>query len=577
MAEPSKASAARLVRFSVGTRALLAGAVTALFLAGALPPALGIGANIEEVAGLLTVTPTREYADSTAPSAVPAGGPALVESPWMPVYSLRLPDGTDLPLLVDGHIGALPYYPYRPLAATGSIVVARLLSVATGIVALLALVALGARLRDERVGWLAALLLATSPLFVFLQAWVHPDEHWSYLGILLALLATLRFHRTRLTRWIVAAALLAGLAVAAKNTAAWVVLALAAAAFALDVVPRLRLRQWAASAAAFTLPLLPQLAYLTLAPSRSALSRRVGLIASPDDLFDLTRLRFFAGHFGEAFAGLGAYLGPQVDARTIPALSPLPGVGALFALLTAAVCVTSLRRHAPVPMRLFGLSLGLVLIQYVAFYYVGMSLFGLVTPWVPLAAALALVVAWDRASGLRRAYARRAARALTLTLLATLVVNNLGQVARYAVASTRPAYTVFDRSAQAALAHDLDEAGVAHPVTTTYGIVGVLELLTRNRVRPVHLFELFKDLGHDGYERPWEIALDRLGPGTHTLILTPDPSPIDVSPCKDADRIASTLEPVVRSRGGSVRTVRKYELSSGATGFLWVDVTLPER
>lgn len=570
--EPSSPRPSHRLR---GRRAWLAfAALVIVYLASVLPPTLSLGTNVEEIAGLLSTTPLREYVDAQVSATEPSGGgPSLRESRWMPVWSVVYGDGTELPLMVDGHIGAVPFWPYRPLLALGGITAARMMSVVLGVGILLAVLLLGARLRDERVGWLAVVLLATTPLFVFLQAWVHPDETWSYAGYLFGLLAYLRWRERGGLHLLLTAAFLFGLGVAAKNTASWNFLALAATAYLLDLMPRLSWRRWGLAAAAFLLPLVPQLAFVALSQA-SSLTRRTSQIAAPWDFFDRERLAFFAGHFTESFGGLGTALGTFVDGDAWNTWGPVPGAGMLFLLATVGVFLASLTRRTPLPARVLGCGLGLVVLEYVAFYYVGMSVFALVTPWVPLAVALISVAAWD-AAGRRRPAVRRVGRIAIAVVCAVLLGNNISQTVRYVLATTRPAYSVFDRGAQEALARDLAEAGVAHPWTTTYGIVGVLELLTDDAVRPVHAFPVFHELWPQGYRAVWDVVLDRMGPGAHQVVLSHDPSQLDVNPCKGAEGIETELAPAVAARGGSVRAVRDYRLPTGEVGLAWVEVTLP--
>lgn len=559
-------------RVSPGARRAVLALAAALFLAGVIVPVLRVGGNVEELAGLLDRDPQREYVDIRQGGTTDGASWQLRESRWMPVFTIVAPGDHQLPLMVDAHIGAVAFWPHRPLLAAGGLIGARALSVALGLALLAALFALTRRLRDERTALLAVLLTATLPTFVFLHAWVHPEETWTFLAPILAALCLLRRSDGAGVRWTLLAALLLGFAVASKNTAVWTVLALGAAAFLLDRIPRLSLLGWVASAALFLLPLVPQLVFAALAPEGASIERRNSTISGPWDLLDPERLRFFANHFLESFGGLGSYMGDFLDGGTGPRWDAIPGAGVLYAAGTLGVGVASARRGTPGLIRFAGLAIALLIAQYVAFYYVGMTIFGLVTPFVPLATALAAAWAWDAAAH------RRPLRWAVGAAVALLLVNNVSQTARYAVASMHTDYTIFDRPAQEALARDLDAAGVNEPWTTTYGIVGVLELLTDDRVSPRHGFPVFVETLERGgtYEDAWSTLFDRMAPGTHHIIVTPRPSELDVNPLQEGSRIAGSLPEIARKRGISLRLVKEYPLQSGATGFQWMELSIPE-
>lgn len=556
------------VPLSPRLRAVLALAVV-LHVALALPAGASFGLSAEEVAGLLDVTPVRYYADHVegAPGdGASAGG--LRRFQWSPVLVLER-DGGSFPLMIDGHIGALTAWPYRPLIGLGGPLAARALSVGFGVLTTLVVFALVRRLVDDRAAVISALLVATHPLVVALHTMLRPAETWSTLGPMLFGLLALRYGREPRARTAALGALALGVGVAAKNTAVWTALAALAAAFLLDRIPRLGVRGWALAALAFLLPLTPQLMYLADPAGTSALDRRLKVVAGPWELLRPDRWAFFARHFDESFGGLGTYLGGVVSGRQGPRWDPFPGIGFLYLFCAVAFAVLAFRRASTLRLRFAAAVVGLVLLQYVAFYYEGMSVFGLVAPSVPAAAAIIGVLAWDRV-------ARRAARVAIGAAFALLLVNNVTQGVLWNISIAHADSTFFDLRSQRAVAADLDAAGVTSPWTTTFGVVGVLEVLTDSRVRPRHAFPLYAE-GCSGYtpEVVWEPVLDRMGGGRHDVLLSPRVIDVDVSPCEPGERMSRGFYEAVAARRGQIEEVRSYPVGSGAVGLQWLSVDLP--
>ena len=563
--------------------ARVAGAVVVagVFLAAVVPASVHLGAYSEEVVGLVHRLPRRVFPGHPPPPD-PEHGPRLVSTPRLPVWSVVWPGGRVWPLMADGHIGALEYYPARLAEAAGGLLAARLSVGVLGLVTLLGLFLLGRRILGEAAGWAAVALAASSAHFHFPFVWCRAEEVWSFLGYVLALVLYLRFLDTRRTRWLLLAAAAAGLGVAAKTTGVWNLFALAGAALWLRAWPRLTRRQWVAAGAVFLLPLVPQVLYLLLGDVPVPFRQRLAMVPWPWQALAPGRLAFFARDFVHSFGATGSYLGGYIDARPtgrLLHLSSLAG-GAVALGAVAVLAGLALRRRTPRPLRLLGLAFGLLCLEYVAFYYEGMTLFTLLTPWVPLILGVTGVWAWRLAAPWR---ARRLVRGGLVGVAIALVGVQTAQTVRFARAVRHPAYGMFDLATERSVTAELVSLGATRPVTTTYGIVGVLDVLSDGAVRPEHVFPLFEAAlhahqRHQGtvalYRRVWDRVLGRLGPGVHYLLLSPHASILDTNPVADMPRVVAALAPAVAARAGRLEPVRAWDLQ-GHEVFRLVRVTLP--
>lgn len=549
----------------------------AAYLWGVLPLTFGLGTHLEETAGLLTVQPDR-LADAQVP--VASGG--LHASRWMPVWTWRRGPADALPLMVDGHIGGLPFWPYRALTQTWGLLAARLVGVATGVLLLVGMIRAGALLGWAAAGWVAAWVAATSPQFALMLHWARPDEQFSF-GLPLAIgLALHRWHQTAHLRWWWLSALCTGLLMAAKSTGVWTVFVAVTAMVAFRLEPRVRLRDYVGAALVAALPLLPHLAFIWFGRDARALDVRFASMPLVAEVWTRARLAFFAGHFATSFGGAGSYLSAYFHGHH-PAAAAWPAVLAA-ALPGAAIVVCGLlalsRRVAPA-VRAFGFGLLALTLLYTTLYYLAMSMFGLLTVWVPLATGVALAWGWQQAGegGLTR-WRRMLRVALAAALLATCGHGCL-ELSRLHAAVRTPQTFTFSRQLQQQVATDLEQAGVARPWTMTYNIVGVLEVLSRGHVRPRHAFEsyvLAVDEDTEGaYARAWRKVLTQMQQrgATHDLLLEVAAGPLDVSPLRHPEWMPTQLIPAAQRVGARLETVRTWRTAQGVPVLQWVKVRWP--
>jgi len=532
-----------------------------LFVALVIPLNLGIGANAEEAVGLIDVAPERLYPPGVdVPSSERGGAAGLRTSNELPVWGYQREDGSYLPLMIDGHVGALPFYIPRFLARSGGIYAARLHSTVLAAVAILLIFSLARRLGGDRVGIVAALLAGTSPHLLFVFSMVRPDEQLHSFAHLAALLALIGFAANRRTRWLYLACFLLGLGIAAKNTALWALVALVIAGLCFRLVPRLRPRDWAIGAGLFLLPLVPQLLYLVLSDSAGAMSSRAAMVSAPWESLAPSGLAASVSTFASSVGHGGTLVGGYI-AGTPGGAPVLPGVGyLLFTALLVVVAGTFALRNS-VKVRAFGAGLGLLLLQHLAFYYRGEAYFELLAPWIPIAVALAGLGLWEAAGRLSASGLRASGRALVVAAGLLIFANNGLEIRRYHVAASNPQPAMFNGAAQLFIADILMLTGIERPYVTTYGQIGVYELHTHGRVRPRHLFPYFQPVADGGaaeYRAAWVAILRRLGPGHHVFVLSANSSPVETSPCVHGEQIARQLWPAVRLLGGRMRALAAH-------------------
>ncbi len=535
-------------------------ALAAIYLLGVVPLGLQIGTHIEEVAGLLT-TPVQRV----GPGVAAPGGTGLRVSRELPVWSHLADDGTYTPLMVDAHVGAISFLPYRLAERVGGLVGARALAWLGGLSLLLGIWLLGRIIGGRAVAWLATLLAASSPHFALVHHWCRPDEQWSFSLPILCVLA-IAMHRQRGgARWLVAAGLLAGLAVAGKNTAVWTIVAIAVGMGWQNLWPRARATTSLAALTVGGLALLPELAFVSASADPSSFWVRVGNLPALSESLSADRLAFFLDHFLQTFGGLGEFferLVAESDSRP-STFSNITGATALGLVGVAASSVFSAR---PTPQeKAFGVGLVTLLVLYVAMYYVGMSLFILLTPWVPLAVALGLVRAWRRVADLGQPLVRRGAKGALVACLLLLVGGHASQSFLLNQAFSRAHYGVFALATQQDLTDALVAAGHREVWTTTYSIAGVPEQLSDDAIRGRNVFPLIRQHCDEpaGYARAWNEVLSLWPPGRHVVVISPRPSEVDTSPCKHADRIASTFEAAVRDRNLKIADREEYTGPAG--------------
>lgn len=514
------------------------GAAVALFLLFQVPLSMQMGANAEEAAPLLRHPP---------PRLAPGGDehliePGLRQSEGLPVWAYVWQDGSMTPLMVDGHVGALSFVAARLLAGWGGLTAARLHSTLLGLLGLLAIFAFARRLGGEHVGWLAAVFAAISSQYAFVYLMVRPDEQLDSLAHLVALLAFVRHHDTRRLRWFYVGCLLVGVGLMAKNTAIWPLMGMAVGALAFRLVPRVGRRQWALGTILAGLPLLPQLAYVALSEGGGAFSGRLNQISAPWVGLAPENLGFSLMHFDQAFGHMGTTLAEYARGRADSPLLPGAGYVILFAVLLVVASAFDGRQAAPV--RAFGAGLGVTLLLYWMLYYRGASYYMLLAPWVPVAMALCVVGVWNVAPG-------RARRAALLAAVLFVVVSSGAEATRMWSAVRAPEAAMFDGGAQREAAEVLIRSGRTAPYVTTYGAVGVYELHSRGEVRPRVLWPYFDLPGGEAgdFQTAWVAVFSRLGPGRHTLLLSPDPSPVETSEGVPGHLIASELPAAAAAAG----------------------------
>lgn len=547
---------------SLRVRLALAG-IGVVFVAFQAPLAVQLGANAEEVAPLLRHPPA-ELAPDRPDDGEPA--PGLLASEGLPVWSWVWGDGSLTPLMVDGHVGALSFAPARSLAAWFGLGAARLQSTVLGLLGLLAIFAFARRVGGDAAGLLAAALAAISAQYAFAFLMLRPDEQLDSLALLAALLAFLRHHDTGRVRWFYAGCLAVGVALMAKNTALWVLLGIGVGAGAFRLCPRARAGAWAAGAALAAVPLLPQLAYVLSVDTGGAFAGRLQQIAAPWEALAPDHLLFSLRHFDESFGHMGTVLAGYTQLHAVGPLIGGVGYGILAAVMVTIAATA--RRSQPPAVRAFGLGCGVTLALYWLLYYRGASYYLLLAPWVPIAVALAVV-------GIVRS-ARPAGRAVVVALLVVLAVSSIAEAARMIDAVRHPETGMFDGAAQRELAALLEDTGRTRPYSTTYGAVGVYELLSRQAVRPRSLWPYFDRAGERpaDFQAAWAAVFARLGPGTHTLLLSPNASPVETSEGVPGALIDSELAPAAAAANARIEVISVWRAPSGHAILRVVDLHL---
>ena len=525
-----------------------------LFVALQLPLTLQFGANAEEVIPLLEYPPVQFDPDASEP---PVSTRGVRRSDSLPVWSWVGSDGRMTPWMVDGHVGGLSFVGARGLAQMGGLSAARLHSTLLGLLGLWAIALLASRLAGPSAGLLAAAiaLLSTQYLFTFLM--VRPDEQLDSLGLLWAVLAFLRHHDTGRTRWFLLGCLLVGVALMAKNTAIWPLAGAVTSALAFGYRPRVSWRGALAGAALAALPLVPQLAYVLSAEGGGAFAARLDMISAPWVGLSPSHLFFSLQHFEESFGHMGSMVAAYSQGSVMGPL--IPGVGYALLALVALTIFTAFSSTAPRPIRAFGLALGLTLLLYWMLYYRGASYYLLLAPWIPIALALALVQLWRRGPG--------RSRDLLMALVGVLAVNSVAEHIRLYEAVQAPEKAMFAGEAQRSAAHWLQDHADTTPYTTTYAMVGVMDVLSEGAVRTRSVWPYFHQAGAPPavFTQAWHRVFARLGPGHHRFLLSPHPSPVETSEGMDGRWIDAQLEAAVSAAGHQLRVESSWPAPSGDT------------
>jgi hypothetical protein len=373
-------------------------------------------------------------------------------------------------------------------------------------------------------GVVAALLLAVSPSFIF----------WSRQGVFVtnitglifmaALLAGLRWRRTRAAGWLWLTAFLWGLGIYAKLLFVWTMGAMVAVAALALIVGWLRARRarpapaaehaprrtgtpgrhrwlapvriWGIALACFLLPLVPLILFNV---------QTAGTLAS------------IFGNLGRSYYGVDnrAYL-PNLATRLGQVGTLLRGdqfwyLGEPFSNRWAAWLAAGLVALALIAGRgrgLVWLPLGLLLFAVLQSAFTVSDLFvthyAVLLPLIPLAAgvAVAAVVTWARAG---RAVPRVFAG---VALLAVMVWagRDLWNTVQYQRVLSMSGGLSAHSDAVYDLAAYLDDAGYSRPVALDWGLDAPLRFLTAGRVAPVEVF------GYDTLNAPDAGFAERIAP-----------------------------------------------------------------
>ena len=520
-----------------------------------------------------------------------------------------------LPIMVQDYIGALNVYLALPLiAAFGATVTAlRLLAVAAGLATLL----LAWRLGDELgqlagssrpwTGGIAALLLASSPSFLF---WSRQGIFVTNIVVTLAVAtvwAAVRWQRTRQAGWLYMAAFLAGVGLWSKLLFVWVLGAMVGVAIMVWLAGKIgskgkegkkgkeeRGRKEGSEGKAETdsnsqfpssTPHAPRPTHwllamvfllLGLAPLILFNQQTGGTL---DAVFGNLAQSYYGVNNTDFLANLGAragqlavllrgdhfwYLGgPFANALAAP-------LAAVLLLTAGGAALTTLRRRGqPRAGIVLGLALLFVALLVVFSSFTVSDLFithyAIVQPFVLLLAALALEILFMAGrGGIGAATARRVWRtAAVLGALALLVwlAGDLRTDVRYHRALAETGGLASHSDAVERLAQWLDQEDVAQPLALDWGIDAPVRYLTGNRVQPLEIFGYERiDAPDDGFAARVEPIL---GDATRLYVLH-----------ADGDTVfrgrRAALEQLAAPRGLVVEEVATFSERSGRPVFVVV-------
>ena len=471
--------------------------------------------------------------------------------------------GRPLPLMVVDYVGALNVWALIGLfkVAGISVPVMRLWPVAVGGVILWLTWLLGKRLFGPRAGFMAAMLLAVQPSFVFFARqgiYVTNTTIALMLGIWLALLQLMTTGRAR---WLALAAFMAGLGLWAKFIMLWP-LAATAVVWPLVWWQRERLglvlaegfrarsllqpRFWAPAAGLFLLGLSPFILFnlktgATFKHFANTLNRSyygVENAAYLDNLMErVSQMRHVL--LGDHFWYLG---GNFADTLALPAF-----------LLALAFILAGLgwRRQATLAWRGLFLLLFLLLIFLqspltpTALWYTHLAMFS------PL---LSLVIAagWELPL---RALPPRWGRIAAGGLLLALLFSGLRADVGYHRALTSTGGYADHSDAVYRLTDELLARGIYSPYALDWGFEAPIILISRGQINPVEIF------GYEPYDRPDDAFADRVRP----LLQNPDAFFLVHDPARTNFRGRSeALQAVAEELGLRLETVAVIRERSGA-------------
>lgn len=439
--------------------------------------------------------------------------------------------GHDFPLMISDYQGVSSMYTVLPLFALfgPGVGPVRAMTIGFGVIAIVLAYLLGRRLYSRPVGLIAALLLATSPSFIF----------WSRLGVYVvsqvvplslgALLCCLRWHDTRRSRWLALAGLLAGIGLSTKVLFIWFIAGAAASGVMVWLVnwwwpldaqgqslPRRRLRarlrephairprDLLAGAAGFLLGAAPLIGY-NLASAGTLKVLRANLGQTEKGVDNTNVLGNLAGRFNAFKTVLeGSYF--WFLGETHANLLPLGlFIGAALALVLLLWRVPDYRRYRAATLFLGTFTLAILVESSVTVSGLEAThlLILLPLPFLLIGAALALLGQWLAAKVEGHALTGTLAAALlALVILAPTVGGNLLIDAHYHQALAKTGGKASFSSSIYYLADYLDTPhedpfDYHRPYALDWGIKYNVELLTAGRVQPQEIYGQGRTLSPD--------------------------------------------------------------------------------
>lgn len=415
--------------------------------------------------------------------------------------------GRELPLMVVDYVGGLNIYALWLFFRLGGIdvVTMRLWPVAVAVVILALTFRLGRWAGGPGVGFVAAILLAVHPSYVFFARqgiYVTNTTIAFSLGILLALL---RLVATGQRRWWYLAAFLAGLGLWAKFIMLWPLVATALLALpawrwrerlGLAVAASFRPRGlFVPSAllgglAAFGLGMAPLLVFnlqtgATIRHFLGTLGRSYYGVANTAYLANLAARVEQLGHFlrGDHFWYLGGVFGDP--------LTPWVWAGGLPVVLVTALTARESRLRTLAWRGLFAYAfVGLLLLQSpltpTALWYTHLALF---SPFLALSTALAGAAVWERLS-------RRGRWSAVLFFVLVLGLGSLRADLDYHRSLRNSGGIANHSDAVYRLGEVLLAGGHTRPYALDWGLAAPLVLVTQGRVNPIEVF------GYETVETP---------------------------------------------------------------------------
>ena len=521
------------------------------------------GFHLENVAGLVPAPIDRslETNEFTGQQLNPN---SLYSSKYQPVWGYLDGDKRFWPILVDGHIGALSFYPFRLLNEVAGLFAVQFVCILLGLFTLSSIYLIARNLVSRKLALVALLLAATSPPLLLLHSSMRIDGLFATLGLLAGTLCFQGYRRRKTFGWIFFSALFYGCSIAAKNTASWfclgIIITLVLFRYRLALSPK----RWLLVLLAGIFPLLPQLLFLILQPENSAFSNRVPSLSYALHLLSPERISFFCRHFVETFGYQSTYLlsdhsSGESGNHPVTILGTLTGV-VQFVLLIIGIW-GALTQKTNLTCRLFASVLGLFLLGHLGFYYMSQHCFQLVTPFVPVVVVLGFHYTVEKFSVVHGSRKRAFSLLLVGGFTALFVFQNITETVLWA-RSYPVEFPALSQNTQISLSDELIGRNISYPWVTTYTLEGVLETLSENRIQPKNLHSRFWK-GHCRSRPPesavadWVDVFLRAPPGTYFIVFSPNAHFVEISPCKTPSTIRDGFEEAVLKTNSMSKTVWK--------------------